>query len=433
MMTGPWLFAALAASGALALALSYPRRAWGALAATAATLVAGASLVISLDDEARLMAAAATGLGLLGCGAVWLLARRRESDLERADNDMTLVRAAGEEIALKLQRLRARGAEVEREHRETLVFYSLIKGLSESISWDGLRPRLEGAVDQYMGVTEFALYLADPRTPGKLSPLTVKRLDSSPGSSWATLQRYLQERGWTPLQAHYSDKPESAVGLPIVHNGEALGYFYARAPKGSEPQALLAKAQRFCDEIAFAFRRLILFQEVESLSSIDGLTGVHRRGDFEDRLRHELVRAKTFKTTLGVMMLDIDHFKGLNDRYGHPFGDQVLRRIGELLKGSVYETDFVARYGGEEFVVVLPRAEPEGALRKAEAIRRAVESERFALALDTISVTISIGVAHFPRDGATPEELIAQADAALYHAKSQGRNRVIDSVALRRA
>jgi diguanylate cyclase (GGDEF)-like protein len=131
------------------------------------------------------------------------------------------------------------------------------------------------------------------------------------------------------------------------------------------------------------------------------------------------------------MLLDIDYFKRLNDRYGHPFGDQVLRRVGELLNASVYDTDFVARYGGEEFVILLPRAEPEGAMRKAEAIRLALENERFQLAMETIRVTVSIGVAHFPRDAKTPEELVAQADAALYQAKSQGRNRVIDCAALR--
>ena len=424
---------ALAAAPVVALALSYPRRLWAAAVVTAVAALAGLALTSQADDAARLQVAAAAACGTAASAWVWALVARGRRELEHAQNDIALVRAAAQEVSQNLERLRAHGAEVEREHRETLVFYSLIKGLSESISWEGLKPRLEGAVDQYLGVTEFALYAANPRTPGQLSALTVKRLDSSPGGSWATLERYLQERGWTAEQAHFSERPECAVGLPIIHNNEALGYFYARAPRGMPPQALLAKAQRFVDEIAFAFRRLILFQEVENLSRIDGLTGVYRRGDFEDRLRHEIIRAKTFKTTLGLMMLDIDHFKGLNDHYGHPFGDQVLRRVGELLKASVYETDFVARYGGEEFVVLLPRAEPEGALRKADAIRRALESERFMLALETISVTISIGVAHFPRDAAAPEELVAQADAALYQAKSKGRNRVVDSLALRRA
>lgn len=432
-MSAAFILAALAFAPALALAAAYPRRPKAAAALAAAVLVAAAFLAATAEPADQDALAAAGLWAFAGCLAACFAVARRKSDLERAENDIALVKAAGAAVGQELGRLRARGAEVEREHRETLVFYSLIKSLSESISWKDVKPRLEGAVDQYLGVSEYALYAVDPRTPDRPRPLTVKRLEGSPGASWATLERYLQERGWTASQAHYSDRPEAAVGLPIVHNGEALGYFYARAPRGGSPQALLAKAQHFVDEIGFAFQRLALFQEVENLSRIDGLTGVFRRGDFEERLKHEIVRSKTFKTSLGLMMLDIDHFKSLNDRYGHPFGDQVLRRVGELLNASVYETDFVARYGGEEFVILLPRAEAEGALRKADSIRRAIEAEKFSLALETIHVTISIGVAHMPRDASSPEELIAQADAALYRAKELGRNRVVDSAALRRA
>jgi diguanylate cyclase (GGDEF)-like protein len=364
--------------------------------------------------------------------ALWALGARRRSGVAAVDAQVALRRKAAEAAAAELERMRARVTEIGREHRESLAFYGMVKGLSEAITWEDLKPRLDGAIDAILGASDYGLYTMSARAPGQLQPLTVKRLDSSPGGSWNALERYLQERGLSVGQAFYADSPEPAVGLPVAHNNEVLGYFYARAPKGMTPQQLLAKAQGFVDEIGFAFRRVKLFQEVEALSRIDGLTGVYRRGDFEERLRHEIVRAKTFKTTLCVMLLDIDHFKRLNDRYGHPFGDQVLRRVGELLNASVYDTDFVARYGGEEFVVVLPRAEPEGALRKAEAIRRAVEDERFALALETIRVTVSIGVAHFPRDAATPEELVGQADAALYRAKSDGRNRVVDCTVLRR-
>ena len=371
------------------------------------------------------------GWAALGALCAWALAALRGRDLAGVEKALAAVRETARTTHEELERLRARGAQIEREHRESLAFYGMIKGLSEAISWDDLRPRLETAVDQILEVSDYALYAVSARVPGQLTPLTVKRLDSSPGGSWASLERYLQERSLTLDQAHFSERPEPAVGLPVQHNGETLGYFYARPPKGVTPQALLGRAQGFVDEIGFAFRRVKLFQEVESLSRIDGLTGVFRRGDFDERLGHELVRAKTFKTTLCCMLLDIDYFKRLNDRYGHPFGDQVLRRVGELLNASVYDTDFVARYGGEEFVILLPRAEPEGAMRKAEAIRLALENERFQLAMETIRVTVSIGVAHFPRDAKTPEELVAQADAALYQAKSQGRNRVIDCAALR--
>jgi len=126
------------------------------------------------------------------------------------------------------------------------------------------------------------------------------------------------------------------------------------------------------------------------------------------------------------MLLDIDHFKHLNDTYGHIFGDVVLKRLGEILKSSVYETDFVARYGGEEFAILLPRAEPEGVRRKAEAIRDRVASETFTQAMETVRITVSIGIAHYPRDGAGPEEIVRMADQALYAAKLRGRNRVVD-------
>jgi diguanylate cyclase (GGDEF)-like protein len=246
------------------------------------------------------------------------------------------------------------------------------------------------------------------------------------------LERLLQEQGAAAASPRAFDKPERAVGVPIREGQELLGYLYARVPEGASSEAWLAKTLSFVSELGVAFRRVKLFQEVERLSEIDGLTGVRRRGAFDKKISEELVRAKTFKTTFGLMLLDIDHFKSLNDRYGHPFGDQVLKRLGAVLNSLVYDTDFVARYGGEEFAIVLPRAEPSGALRKAEAIRAAIEAELFSAGFEELRVTVSIGLSYFPRDASTPEELVARADAALYAAKSAGRNRVVDSDALRR-
>jgi len=104
----------------------------------------------------------------------------------------------------------------------------------------------------------------------------------------------------------------------------------------------------------------------------------------------------------------------------------VLRRVGEILRTSVYDTDFVARYGGEEFAILLPRADPAGVLRKAEQIRRAIEGEVFELAMDRVPVTVSIGIAHFPRDAGDVETIVRAADQALYRAKESGRNRAVD-------
>ncbi len=153
----------------------------------------------------------------------------------------------------------------------------------------------------------------------------------------------------------------------------------------------------------------------------------------DEKIEEEIKRANSFKTTFAFMIADIDHFKEVNDRYGHQFGDFVLRRVGEILKNSVYETDFVGRYGGEEFGIILPRADCEGVLRKAEAIRSKIENEVFTIGFESVKITLSIGIAHFPRDAADAAQIIKMADDALYYAKEHGRNRVVDITMVRRS
>ena len=329
-------------------------------------------------------------------------------------------------VSQELSRLKVESLEIEKEQKMTLALYGAVKSLAQALSWEDTSPILESAVDQYLGALGYSFYVASSHAPSAFNSLLCRGLHASPGASYAALYRCLEERSLTISQAHLLKTPEEAVVVPIEDRGEVLGIFYGKIPHGMNSEDFFMKAKNFVGQISFAFRRLRLFQDVDSLSRIDGLTGAHRRGEFEERLRHELVRARTFKTTVGILMLDIDHFKLLNDRYGHPFGDQVLRRVGEILNSSVYETDFVARYGGEEFVVILPRAESAGALRKAEAIRGAIGSEKFMIAFESVSATVSIGMAHFPRDASDPDDLIAQADRALYEAKARGRNQVID-------
>jgi diguanylate cyclase (GGDEF)-like protein len=205
-----------------------------------------------------------------------------------------------------------------------------------------------------------------------------------------------------------------------------LGLLVCAAPRGNEAAALDASG-RFISEISFALKRVQLFRQVEWLSLTDGLTGLWRRNALDEKIKEEMRRSAAFKTTLGFMIVDIDHFKRLNDNYGHQFGDAVLKRVAQLLKAGVYETDFVGRYGGEEFGIVLPRADAAGVLRKAETMRARIEAEVFSQGLETVRLTISIGIAHFPRDGGTPAELIAKADKALYAAKESGRNKVVDA------
>ncbi|MGA9031741.1 MAG: diguanylate cyclase [Sulfuricaulis sp.] len=164
---------------------------------------------------------------------------------------------------------------------------------------------------------------------------------------------------------------------------------------------------------------------LEELSSRDGLTGLYNRREFEARLREETQRARRYSKPLSVMLLDIDHFKNVNDRYGHQAGDETLIAVADLIRLSARPMDVVCRYGGEELAVILPETDATGAGIVAERIRASVaESLTTTPQGDEIQVTVSIGFATFPRDGDTGPGLVKAADEALYAAKQEGRNLV---------
>jgi len=163
-----------------------------------------------------------------------------------------------------------------------------------------------------------------------------------------------------------------------------------------------------------------LHAEVERLARTDTLTGLPNRRVFQETLARELAVAGRRGTSCGLVVLDVDHFKAVNDTHGHQAGDDVLRRIGRVLVDTCRGTDVPARFGGEEFAVVVPDCTPADARAVAERVRAAVAASPAAVA-----VTVSAGVATFPADAADPTGLVAAADAALYRAKRLGRNRSI--------
>jgi diguanylate cyclase (GGDEF)-like protein len=173
-------------------------------------------------------------------------------------------------------------------------------------------------------------------------------------------------------------------------------------------------------------------QQQRRLSNADSLTGAFNRRYLEHFLRHELARATRHKTTLAVALVDVDHFKHLNDEFGHAAGDRVLKHIAQTLEGAVRRTDLVARYGGEEFVVVLPESNAEQAMMRMERIREAIANGALPLerhkprtSSPNVKVTISVGVASWPADGAATTDLIAAADRRMYEAKRRGRNQTV--------
>jgi len=219
--------------------------------------------------------------------------------------------------------------------------------------------------------------------------------------------------------------------IPMIAQGNLSGLLHVgfeSPPEGGKPTPLDrfdSLAESAAERAAAVVASLQLRARLREQSVHDPLTGLHNRRYMEESFEREISRAKRNEIPLAVAMLDLDHFKDYNDRYGHDAGDVLLRQLGDLLRRSVRVEDVACRFGGEEFTLIMPSLDAEGAQRRAEQICEQVRALRVEHQGQRIGdVTISIGVAIFPGHGGTADELIRAADAALYEAKSAGRDRV---------
>ena len=177
-------------------------------------------------------------------------------------------------------------------------------------------------------------------------------------------------------------------------------------------------------QAAAALVRTRLYEQAERLATTDGLTGLLNRRTLATQLAARVREAQRYRRPLSLLLIDVDHFKKVNDTHGHPAGDAVLRGVAAVARAQARETDLVARYGGEELAVVLPETDAAGARAIAERLRAAVESTAHATDQGALRVTVSVGVATWPGGGQNGDELLTTADRALYRAKQTGRNRV---------
>jgi two-component system, cell cycle response regulator len=211
--------------------------------------------------------------------------------------------------------------------------------------------------------------------------------------------------------------------IPLVSFGQTLG---ALVLDNAESQAFRAgdvqSLESVADICATAIQNAHYVERVRQLAYIDGLTGIFNRRFFELRISEEIERSRRFDSGMAVIMLDIDHFKRLNDEFGHLLGDEVLRQVSSIFNQQLRKIDIVCRYGGEEFAILLPQTNLEHSMSVAEKLRRLVETWQFPGV--PRPVTISAGAATYPDHGATRDELVKAADAGLYAAKQAGRNRV---------
>jgi diguanylate cyclase (GGDEF)-like protein/PAS domain S-box-containing protein len=227
--------------------------------------------------------------------------------------------------------------------------------------------------------------------------------------------------------AHAAPSEYSYLCLPLLAHGEAIGTLHFQMIETGElSQSILLIANMFAEQVGLSVANIRLREALRNQSIHDPLTGLYNRRYLEEMLTRETRRAVRAEQGLGVLMLDLDHFKKSNDTYGHDAGDTVLRETASFLLKSVRSEDIVCRFGGEEFLIILPVADLKVTRARAERIRCKLRELTVLHQGESLGmVTVSIGVAELPQHGTSPKELIDAADAALYRAKKGGRDRVM--------
>lgn len=220
-------------------------------------------------------------------------------------------------------------------------------------------------------------------------------------------------------------KPREVVVEPLVFNNVYIGVVML-ATTSAYTASVLDKIRIMTRNISLALHNSIIHEQIQKLAAVDPLTAVYNRRFGLTRLSEEVSRCERSKTPMGLMMVDLDHFKNINDTYGHLAGDKVLVTVAGLIKSIVREGDVIIRYGGEEFMVVLPGADSENVLKIAENIRHIVEDTMIAYNKYQIALTCSIGYTSIPEFTFQNEDcLINSVDQALYLSKAKGRNKVM--------
>ena len=349
------------------------------------------------------------------------------------------LRHTREELILK-RALGQKTAELEQRLRERALLFDIVHASTSGRELDVVLAEIAECLHEALDLRECMLFLADTGTARiilraahgleNLETLLERSVlfDEEPVGRAATAVEpfVIEDLGSLPANSLWSSIPAkgSMALVPIVHRGSTIGVLAATRPYRkafSEVETGLLAA--ISDQLGLAIRHTQLFDELRRGSQHDDLTGLGNRRLLRVRLEDEMHRAARFEQTVSALAIDIDHFKALNDRHGHPTGDASLRKLAGLMTRNLRRIDTIARVGGEEFVVLLPRTDCASATQVAEKLKRLVEETDFpgGAGQPEGALTISVGVASLQLDE-SGNDFLARADDALYEAKNRGRN-----------
>lgn len=352
-----------------------------------------------------------------------------------SDADVKALELFANQIAGMLSRQRIL-SEIKRSHRELRILQEESSRLMSTMDLGAIYDiAVSGAYNiSSMGT---ALFQKNKRS---FELVSIKGIDE-PARTKFTLKNTLAEmaiknsepmyipntKGYNlPVLPFAEEGVSSALILPIIYNEEVLGVMTSLSaetdPLSPRDMELLSV---LVNQSAISIKNAMLHEEIKRRSITDGLTGLFNHKHFQERFAHELRRHLRSQQPLSLLLLDIDFFKKVNDTYGHPAGDKVLMHVAAVLRGTLRDIDIPARYGGEEFAAVLVETDTRMAAMTAERLRRELSDSVIRVDGHEIRITASVGVASYPSDAATKDEIISRSDKALYHAKENGRNMVV--------
>ncbi|MFZ5471293.1 MAG: diguanylate cyclase [Myxococcota bacterium] len=379
-------------------------------------------------------------LGALSFAFNRMLARITSMKAEEIDKNRDL-QAAQEQLLLK-RTLEETNAKLENRLTELSTLNDVARLLSSTLEPGEVFSRITSLVPDRLRIPKFSIMLLNAE--GKLEVKSAvpaglgtegMTFDVGEGACGKAAQTkkslYIPDLGADSsifrVRGGSAHGRGSLLCLPMLHGGVLLGVINFERPEAAGFSAEeIDFLTTVADQVAMAVKNAQLHEQTVELSITDPLTGVPNRRHLFSRLELEINRANRFGTQVSLLMVDIDHFKHLNDAAGHRAGDDVLRKVCEQMKTMTRKVDVLGRYGGEEFLLILPQVSKAEAIEVAEKLRRSVEEAPLphAQVQPGGRVTISVGVSNLPADASEQERLVDCADSALYASKRAGRNKV---------
>lgn len=354
---------------------------------------------------------------------------------ENVEKILTETRDKYQKLLSHKNAIEEKNTEIEEDIEEISNLYKITKSLNETLDLKETVKLIAGSINEACDFSDAKIILVDKNKSitqaylarDETQKLDLKELNTDPLVRYglASLMPISLDEDEIKRRVKPGTHIKSFTSVPLIIANEALGIItMADAKSRYKGEDILSRLCILSAQYAIEISKARLYEKLESIAITDGLTKVARRHHFLERYNEEVLRSKKYNLEISFLMADIDHFKNFNERYGHLYGDAVLREVAKLLNQEIREIDIVCRYGGEEFAIMLPETSKSQAKLAAERLRQSISQDRFQAYGEAATLTISIGVASLPDDATSAQELLDKADEALFRAKSEGRNRV---------